>query len=132
MFYLPHPPFTAAVFVVTLVLMGNVFMSLLIVAVVLLVELDLVGVMYLWGVNLNAVSAVNLVMAIGISVEFCVHLCHTFMNTPGTRQQRARVALVEMGSSVLKGITLTKFVGVVVLAFSNSEIFRVRSVTRVM
>lgn len=30
-----------------------------------------------------------------------------------------------MGSSVLSGITFTKFIGVVVLAFSHSEIFRI-------
>ena len=30
-------------------------------------------------VQLNAISVVNLVMATGIAVEFCVHLTHAFM-----------------------------------------------------
>lgn len=115
----------AAVFVVTLLLLGNVLASVMIVLVVFMIEVDLLGVMGIWSINLNAVSVVNLVMAIGISVEFCVHLFHSYINHEGTAGYRAHVALVEMGSSVLKGITLTKFAGVVVLAFAHSEIFQV-------
>jgi Niemann-Pick C1 protein len=115
----------AAVFVVTLVLLGNVLASFMIILIVFMIEIDLLGVMAIWSINLNAVSVVNLVMAIGISVEFCVHLFHSYINHTGTPQHRARVALVEMGSSVLKGITLTKFAGVLVLAFAHSEIFKV-------
>lgn len=114
-----------AVFLVTLLLLGNVYLSLIITVVVMMIEIDVAGVMYLWGIDLNAVSVVNLVMCIGISVEFCVHISHAFLTHEGTRDERARIAVVEMGSSVLKGITLTKFVGVVVLAFSRSQIFQV-------
>jgi Niemann-Pick C1 protein len=31
------------------------------------------------GIQLNAISIVNLVMSIGIAVEFCVHITHAFM-----------------------------------------------------
>lgn len=37
------------------------------------------GVMAFLGVQLNAVSVVNLIMSIGIAVEFCVHITHAFM-----------------------------------------------------
>lgn len=36
------------------------------------------GVMAILNIQLNAVSVVNLVMAVGISVEFCVHMTHAF------------------------------------------------------
>ena len=39
---------------------------------------DMFGVMYLWDISLNAVSLVNLVMAVGIGVEFCVHIIRHF------------------------------------------------------
>lgn len=38
---------------------------------------------------------------------------------------RAKDSLVNMGISVLSGITLTKFVGIIVLAFAKSQIFKV-------
>jgi len=34
--------------------------------------------MAILGIQLNAVSVVNLIMAIGIAVEFCVHIVHAF------------------------------------------------------
>jgi Niemann-Pick C1 protein len=64
-------------------------------------------------------------MAIGISVEFCIHMAMAFMRTNGSRDYRTAVALVKVGSSVISGITLTKFSGVIVLAFSASEIFQI-------
>ena len=42
----------------------------------------------------------------------------------GSRAERAKAALVEMGSCVITGITFTKFVGVVVLAWAPSTLFR--------
>lgn len=35
--------------------------------------------MAILGIQLNAVSVVNLIMSIGIAVEFCVHIAHAFM-----------------------------------------------------
>eukprot|EP01120_Amphizonella_sp_Union-15-10_P015037 TRINITY_DN7585_c0_g1_i1.p1 TRINITY_DN7585_c0_g1~~TRINITY_DN7585_c0_g1_i1.p1 ORF type:complete len:512 (+),score=66.85 TRINITY_DN7585_c0_g1_i1:285-1820(+) len=115
----------AAVFIVTLILLGNLSVSLIIIGTVLMIEIDIIAIMKLWDVYLNAVSVVNLVMGIGISVEFCVHIANAFMASEGTRLERATNALVVMGSAVFKGITLTKFCGVIVLAFASSEIFKV-------
>lgn len=35
--------------------------------------------MAILGIQLNAVSVVNLIMSIGIAVEFCVHIVHAFL-----------------------------------------------------
>ena len=37
------------------------------------------GVMAILKIQLNAVSVVNLVMSVGIAVEFCVHMTHAFL-----------------------------------------------------
>jgi Niemann-Pick C1 protein len=59
-------------------------------------------------------------------VEFCTHIVHAFTTSKElTRLERSRESLVNMGSSVLSGITLTKFGGIVVLGFAKSQIFRV-------
>jgi Niemann-Pick C1 protein len=79
--------------------------------------------MVILGIQLNAVSVVNLIMSIGIAVEFCVHISHAFLMSSGDREHRAREALETMGASVFSGITLTKLVGVIVLCFARSEIF---------
>jgi Niemann-Pick C1 protein len=85
---------------------------------------DAEGVLHKYGVDINAVSVVNLVMAVGLAVEFCVHICTGFVAASGSRTARAKQALAEMGSAVVTGITFTKFVGVLVLAWAPSRMFR--------
>jgi len=78
--------------------------------------LDLLGAMWLAGIQVNAVSLVNLAMALGIAVEFCAHVLQAYLAAAGTRRQRAAAALARVGASVLSGITLTKLVGTSALA----------------
>ena len=47
------------------------------------------------------------------------------VNVGANRIDRASNVLTTMGSSVLSGITLTKFGGIVVLAFAKSQIFKI-------
>ncbi|XP_074263841.1 uncharacterized protein LOC141586488 isoform X2 [Silene latifolia] len=112
-----------AVFIVCLVITWSIWSSLIILLVITMIVLDLLGVMAILGIQLNAVSVVNLVMSVGIAVEFCVHITHAFMVSAGSRDQRMKEALGTMGASVFSGITLTKLVGVIVLAFSRSQVF---------
>ena len=47
--------------------------------------LDMLGAMALLGVQLNAVSLVNLAMSVGIALEFVVHIAQGFLVALGTR-----------------------------------------------
>ncbi|XP_052755080.1 NPC intracellular cholesterol transporter 1 isoform X3 [Galleria mellonella] len=116
-----------SIFIVTFLLMGfDLFSALVVVITITMIVVNLGGIMYLWGISLNAVSLVNLVMAVGIAVEFCSHLVHSFgVSRAGGRAARAAHALARMGSSVLSGITLTKFGGIIVLGTAKSQIFQV-------
>ncbi|XP_055840064.1 NPC intracellular cholesterol transporter 1 isoform X2 [Episyrphus balteatus] len=116
-----------AIFIVTYLLMGfDIHSSLVVVITITMIVINLGGVMYHWNISLNAVSLVNLVMAVGISVEFCSHLVHSFaISVQSTREKRAADCLTKMGSSIFSGITLTKFGGILVLAFAKSQIFQV-------
>uniref|UniRef100_A0A2K6FX77 NPC intracellular cholesterol transporter 1 n=1 Tax=Propithecus coquereli TaxID=379532 RepID=A0A2K6FX77_PROCO len=116
-----------AVFLVATVLLGcELWSAVIMCATIAMVLVNMFGVMWLWGINLNAVSLVNLVMSCGISVEFCSHITRAFtVSTKGSRVARAEEALAHMGSSVFSGITLTKFGGIMVLAFAKSQIFQI-------
>ncbi|XP_058443946.1 NPC intracellular cholesterol transporter 1 homolog 1b [Malaya genurostris] len=116
----------AAVFVVTFLVTGlDIVFSLIVVLMVFLILLNMGGFMWLWNITLNAVSLVNLVMCVGIGVEFISHIVRSYKNETGSKNQRARLALAKTGSSVFSGITLTKFAGIVVLAFAKSQIFQI-------
>ena len=65
----------------------------------------MLGMMYIWNIELNAVSLVNLVMSVGISLEFCAHICRDFvLSSQRSRLKRAEHALADMGSSVSENI----------------------------
>merc|ERR1719186_1566343 len=117
----------AAIFVVTFILLGlDIVSSLIIILVILLILLNLGSLMYWWSISLNAISLANLVMTVGISVEFCSHMTRAFaINVGPDRVERSMNVLTTAGSSVLSGITLTKFGGIVVLSFAKSQIFSV-------
>ncbi|KAH9759565.1 SSD domain-containing protein [Citrus sinensis] len=112
-----------AVFVVCLITTCSFWSSAIILLVLTMIVVDLMGVMAILKIQLNAVSVVNLVMAVGIAVEFCVHITHAFSVSSGDKNQRMKEALGTMGASVFSGITLTKLVGVIVLCFSRTEVF---------
>uniref|UniRef100_A0A8C8SLW0 NPC intracellular cholesterol transporter 1 n=1 Tax=Pelusios castaneus TaxID=367368 RepID=A0A8C8SLW0_9SAUR len=116
-----------SIFLVTTVLLGfEVWAALVVSVTIAMILVNMFGIMWLWGISLNAVSLVNLVMSCGISVEFCSHVTRAFtLSTKSSRVERAEEALYHMGSSVFSGITLTKFGGIVVLFFSKSQIFQI-------
>ncbi|KAE8745772.1 hypothetical protein FOCC_FOCC007488 [Frankliniella occidentalis] len=100
--------------------------SAIVSAIVLAIVMEMLALMTVWGIPLNAVSAVNLVVAMGIAVEFNSHIMHAFQQSvKGDRTARAKEALVETGSSVFSGIFLTKFCGIVVLAFAPIQMLEV-------
>ncbi|KAI4905204.1 hypothetical protein NFI96_011036 [Prochilodus magdalenae] len=116
-----------AVLVVTSILLGfELWSGILVTLTIAMILVNMFGVMWLWGISLNAVSLVNLVMSCGISVEFCSHIIRAFsVSTKSTKVERAKEALAHIGSSVFSGITLTKFGGILILALSKSQIFQV-------
>ncbi|GFY26133.1 NPC intracellular cholesterol transporter 1 [Trichonephila clavipes] len=115
-----------SIFVVTFLFLGlDIYSAFIVVIVIVMIIVNLMGLMYWWNISLNAVSLVNLVVGVGISVEFCSHLTHSFAISPEpTRIKRAQAALQKMGCSILSGITLTDC-GILVLAFAKSQIFQI-------
>ncbi|KAL4882541.1 patched family-domain-containing protein [Aspergillus karnatakaensis] len=126
----------AIIFAITSILLGSVATGAVVTATVVMIVVDIIGSMAIAGVSLNAVSLVNLVICVGISVEFCAHIARAFMfpsraimdTTPVRfrgKDARAWTALVNVGGSVFSGITVTKLLGVCVLAFTRSKIFEI-------
>ncbi|CAO3615122.1 unnamed protein product [Cunninghamella echinulata] len=113
------------IFIITSALLGSIRSGAIVMTVVGMILTDVIGTMALWNISFNAVSLVNLVICVGISVEFCCHIARGFMVSQGKSNERAAKSLSDVGSSVFCGITLTKFAGISVLAFTKSKIFEV-------
>ncbi|XP_035246328.1 NPC1-like intracellular cholesterol transporter 1 [Anguilla anguilla] len=114
-------------FVVCCILLGMDLRSgLLNLLTIVMITVDTVGVMTLWGIDYNAVSLINLVTAVGISVEFVSHLTRSFaLSTLPTRVERAKEATATMGSAVFSGVAMTNLPGIVVLAFAKAQLIQI-------
>jgi len=100
------------------------FISALAVFSVVCIDLQLLSVMSLAGLNFNSISCISLLIALGLAIDYSVHLGHAFnhANFP-TRDEKVVHALQNMGSSILNagGSTL---LGTLFLGFSSSVVFR--------
>ncbi|KAH8722967.1 sterol-sensing domain of SREBP cleavage-activation-domain-containing protein [Phaeosphaeriaceae sp. PMI808] len=127
----------AAVLVITSILLGSLATALIVTLVVGMTVSAIIGSMAVMGVSLNAVSLVNLIICVGISVEFTAHIARAFTfpsratmekaprHSFRGRDARAWTAMVNVASSVISGITITKVLGVATLAFTRSKIFEI-------
>ena len=121
-----------AVFLVVLFLTGNVLASAYVILSVTLVDLNLFACMWYWGLTLNSVTVVNLVIAVGLAVDYSAHIAHSYLlHFPDDqlarseqRREKSLYALGTIGSSVFHGAFST-FLAVVTLAGSQSYIFLV-------
>lgn len=114
----------AAVLVVSLALTPSPLGSVWVAFAVCSVVAGVTGFMALWGVSLDSVSMINLVMCTGFSVDFSAHVSYAFASSGETDADRKGVdALGRLGPPVLQG-ALSTVLGVVLLSLSGSYIFR--------
>ena len=116
---------TGAVAITSLVMLASPISAIYVLLCICMINVDVLGMMAYWGIMFNALSVVNLVMSVGISVEACVHISQSFLSATGSYYERSKKSLVEIGSSVFSGIVVTNLLGVIVLFFAKSEIFYV-------
>ena len=101
----------AAVLLVTALLLGSWRTGTIVTGVVARTVVTVMGGMGVWGIDLKAISLVNLVISLGIAVEFCAHVARAFMSAGSglpvdhpagqkERDERMWLALVDVGPSV--------------------------------
>ncbi|CAN9513420.1 unnamed protein product [Ophioblennius macclurei] len=114
-------------FVVCCLLLGlDLRSGLLNLITIIMITVDTVGVMTLWSIDYNAVALINLVAAVGISVEFVSHITRAFaLSTKFTHVERAKEAAANMGSAVFAGVAMTNLPGILVLAFAKAQLIQI-------
>jgi len=90
--------------------------------VIAIITTEVYGYLWWFGLELNGVSVVNVIMGVGLSVEFTAHFCRFFMVFTGTRTQRANQSLRLIVFPVINA-TLTTFIGVFPMAFAKFPYF---------
>ena len=122
----------AACAVVSLFVLHHPAVVALLILIVALIDLDLLGSIYFWDLDINSITTIDLVMAVGLVIDYVAHIMHYYLHQDPTvvdRDQRVINAMAEVGPSVLSGCATT-FIGILPLIAAKSQIFRVRRVGR--
>jgi len=85
---------------------------------------EVIGFMSLWGVTLNSVSTVYILICVGLAVDYSAHIAHAFGDATGNSEDKALEALSRIGPSVLHAL-LSTVVAMSVLAFTETYVVRV-------
>ena len=80
----------SAIFLITFLLLANLQMSLMVMTMVGVTLVDIVGFLYLWDVTIDIVSCINVVISVGLCVDYSVHIGHAYIYAPGYTEQFVR------------------------------------------
>merc|ERR1740117_1339308 len=92
-----------AVFFITLGLIAHPGTSTLVCLCVVMTIIDILGCMRMWGLVIDNVTVIQLVISVGLCVDYAAHIGHNFMTKSGTRAQRVIETLGDVGAAVLNG-----------------------------
>ena len=121
----------ASILVILLLLTGSCHTSLIVVFCLGLVDLNLIAVLWLWGLELNFITMVNLILAVGLAVDYSAHIAHAYNTTlasgPGSNREKrvfkVKAAFSKIGPSVLHG-AMSTFLAILTISASSSYVFQ--------
>ncbi|MCP9261435.1 Protein patched-like protein 1 [Dirofilaria immitis] len=109
-----------AVFCMISIILCNPWAAGIILIILLSMTIELTGFLGLAGIKLNPISAVTVVTAVGIGVEFTAHVVLAFLTSLGTRNDRMASCIDRVFVPVIHGAFST-LLGIIMLAFSEFE-----------
>ncbi|XP_066282137.1 patched domain-containing protein 3-like [Branchiostoma lanceolatum] len=112
----------AVVLMIGLLLLADIVTCFWVFICVSFTLVDVMGMMHFWGVEINIVSSILVIVALGLSVDYAAHLGVMFLTLPGTKQERASKSLGAIGPAVFNG-GFSTLLAVVVLSGSSSYTF---------
>ena len=65
--------------IVTLLLLGSLRLCLLVLVTVLLTLVDLIGFLHFWGITIDIISSISVILAVGFCVDYSCHIAHRFL-----------------------------------------------------
>jgi len=110
------------VFIVILVLLVHPLGAAITFGNICLVVVEIIGFLHFWGLTIDNVSVIFIVISLGLSVDYSVHITHAFLHTMGSGNERMVQCLEEMGVAVMHGVTST-WIAVMALSGSGSYVF---------
>ena len=117
----------AAAFIVLLMVTANIIIALYATLTICVVIAFSLAMMALGGTTFGLWEFIFTILAIGMSVDYAVHLAHFYNEAPGTRYEKAQAALHGVGISVIGG-AITTVVAAAPLLFCVFSFFKAEGI----
>ncbi|VDM52483.1 unnamed protein product [Angiostrongylus costaricensis] len=106
---------------ISLLFIPNPLCAVWITIAIVTIDVGVIGFLSLWGVKLDPIFMITVILSIGFSIEFSAHVTHGFVSNEGnlTPQERCIEAMERLAWPVVHG-SISTILGVTVLAFINS------------
>jgi len=109
--------------VVSFIMIPNPICSLWVAFSIMSIEAGVLGYMTWWGVNLDGIALINLIMCIGFSVDFSAHICYHYMSEEDkSAEERISASLYALGMPIIQG-AISTILGVIGLGFAPSYVY---------
>ncbi|GAB1610707.1 patched domain-containing protein 3-like isoform X1 [Argonauta hians] len=112
-----------SVFLITVIMIMNLITSLMVAISVIFTLVAICGFINLWGLYLDTTSCVIITIAVGLVVDYSVHVGFTFMTMKGPKNDRMIITLKEMGPPVFHG-GFSTMIAVLPLCLGDTYPFR--------
>ncbi|XP_072170373.1 patched domain-containing protein 3-like [Diadema setosum] len=114
----------ACMMIVSLVMIPHPVCAVFVTLCAISIDSAVIGYMSLWGVNLDTVSVVNIILCIGFSVDFSAHITYAFVSAPEENpNKRAISALFAVGMPIAQG-ALSSMIALSPLSTAPTYLFR--------
>ena len=111
-------------FLILLLATGNLLQSILALVCVIVIIASVLAIMQMQGWQLGIIESIAVVITIGLSVDYVIHLSTDYMHSPAeSRNNRMQQAFAEMGVSILSG-SITTFGAGAFLLGGNLLLFK--------
>ena len=87
-----------------------------------MIFVNIVGFMHFWGLSIDSVTVIMLVIALGLAVDYSAHIGRAYLEKRGTPDERIVRTLEDMGVAVWNG-AMSTFMAVMILGSSSSYVF---------
>ncbi|VDL71142.1 unnamed protein product [Nippostrongylus brasiliensis] len=107
--------------IISLLFIPNLLCAVWITIAIITIDVGVIGLLSLWGVKLDPIFMITIILSIGFSIEFSAHVTHGFVSSESNLSPKERCidAMEKLAWPVVHG-SMSTILGVTVLAFINS------------
>ncbi|CAG9538367.1 unnamed protein product [Cercopithifilaria johnstoni] len=114
----------ASMLVVSFIMIPSWIAAFIIAFAIFSIDIGVIGFMTFWGVRLESVSIITVIMSIGFAVDLSAHIGYAYVKSNGDQHTKAISALETIGWPVFMG-ALSTVLGIMVLATVQAYIVQI-------